>query len=128
MTARRTAGTGNGDPIVNADGVADAVGADRSGGTPATDPSAGDDDCRRAGGAAAHCCNEPHAVEFANTATGTTAFPGGFGLAASCGLFRLHRARRLPRTGKGFLIIADAAACTAGLRQRSTRYGSGNQE
>ena len=39
------------------------------------------------------------------------------GFAAACG--SLGRARRFSRTGKRFLVIADAAAGAAGLRQRN---------
>jgi hypothetical protein len=69
----------------------------------------------------------PRAVEIAaatSTAATTAIFSRsparlfGFGFAASRRLFSLDRSRRLPRTGHGFFVVADAAAGTAGLRQR----------
>ena len=70
----------------------------------------------------------PRAVEIAAaTSTATTFSCGaarlfGFGFAASRRLFSLDRPRRLPRTGHGFFVVADAAAGAAGLRER----GGGN--
>ena len=42
--------------------------------------------------------------------------------------FEGSTARRLARTGQRFLVIADAAAGTAGLRQCGARYGGRNQK
>lgn len=66
---------------------------------------------------------DPRSVEIA-AAAATTAFSRGtarcigFGLASPFRLFSLDRTRRLPRTGQGFLVVADAAAGTAGLCKR----------
>jgi hypothetical protein len=65
----------------------------------------------------------PCSVEIAASATAATTFSRGatrfgFGLASSCRPFGLNRSGRLARTGQGFLVVADAAAGTAGLRER----------
>ena len=52
----------------------------------------------------------------------------GFRFGATCRPGWFDRARRLARPGQRFFVVADAAAGTAGLRQRSARQGGRNQK
>ena len=122
------AGTGDRDTVEIADASGGAVRTDRSADTLADDPAAGHDHRTGAGTAAADRIDDPRAIEIAattSTSTTTTAlarsatwFLGlGPGLAAPCGPLGLNRPRGCARSGQRFLVIADAAAGTAGLRE-----------
>ena len=100
-----------------------AVGTDGASGGLTDNLAAGDDDRVAAGARTcdAHGAHNPRAIE--TVAAAATALPRcaarffRLGFVATCG--SLGRARRFARTGKRFLVIADAAAGAAGLRLRN---------
>lgn len=108
------------------------------------DPAAGNDKSLGTGAASrTYGMGHPRSVESAASAAASAAFSAsatfsrgtarcvGFGLASSCRLFSLDRPRRLPRTGHRLLVVADAAAGAAGLRERggvTDRDGKGAEK
>ena len=101
-----------------------SVGADGASGSLTDNLAAGDDDRVAAGARTrdADGAHDPRAIETVAAATATALARCAarffrFGPAAACG--SLGRAWRLSRTGKRFLVIADAAAGAAGLRLRN---------
>src|SRR6185437_4140636 len=114
----------DGDAVAGRGAVHLAVGTDGASCGLTDDLAAGDDDRVAAGARTrdADGAHDPRAIETVAAATATALARCAarffrFGPAAACG--SLGRAWRLSRTGKRFLVIADAAAGAAGLRQRN---------
>ena len=128
--AGQAADRDNRDAIAAGGAIYPAVGTDGASGGLTDYLAAGDDD--RVAAAArtrdAYGAHNPRAIETVAAAT-ATALPARFfhlGFAAACG--SISRAWRLSRTGKRFLVIADAAAGAAGLRQRNAGSGCDRDE
>ena len=130
--AGQAADRDNREAIAAGGAVHPAVGTDGASGGLTDNLAAGDDDRVAAGARTrdADGAHNPRAIEtVAAAATALARCAARFfrlGFAATCG--SLGRARRLSRTGKRFLVIADAAAGAAGLRQRNAASGCDRDE